>query len=441
MTVKHLGGNSTPMTVSTKQAQIAYWARTHPAEACVSFNHDLDEEWLREAFRLTRRDGAVGVDGMTKEEYGQNLAVNLRDLSDRARSGRYKAPPVKRGYVPKDGKEMRPIGMPAVEDKVLQRGVTMILEPLYETFFLDCSYGFRPKRSAHDALEMIWRTVSRMGGCWILDVDIRKFFDTLGHQHLRAILDQRIRDGVIRRLIDKWLKAGVWEDGIVNYPDQGTPQGGCISLMLSNIYLHTVLDEWFEYTIKLLLRGEAFLVRFTDDFVMGFADESDARRVMAVLPKRFDKFGLAIHPDKTHMVDFRAPHKNPDGKPGTFQFLGFTHHWGQSRRGMWVLKRKTAKQRVARTLKRMGEWCRKNRRMPMLFQQTRLNQKLRGHYAYFGITGNFRALWQIYQRISRIWHKWLARRTRGKAGMNWAKFESLTEVFPLAKPRIVHSYR
>lgn len=438
--MKHLGGNSTPMTVSTKQAQIAYWARTHPTEACVSFNHYLDEEWLKEAYRLTRRDGAVGVDGMTKEEYGQNLSVNLRDLSDRARSGRYEAPPVKRGYVPKDGKELRPIGMPAVEDKVLQRGVTMILEPLYETFFLDCSYGFRPKRSAHDALEAIWKTVSRMGGCWILDVDIRKFFDTLGHQHLRVILDQRIRDGVIRRLIDKWLKAGVWEDGLVSHPEQGTPQGGCISPMLSNIYLHTVLDDWFEYAIKPLLKGEAFLVRFADDFVMGFADESDARRVMAVLPKRFDKFGLAIHPDKTHLVDFRAPYRNPSERPGTFQFLGFTHYWGQSRRGAWVLKRKTAKQRVARTLKRVGEWCRRNRHMPMLFQQNRLNQKLRGHYAYFGITGNFRALWQVFQRTSRIWHKWLARRTRGKRGMSWERFESLAEIFPLAGPRIVHSY-
>lgn len=233
------------MTVSTRQAQIAYWAKMHPTEACVSFNHYLDEEWLNEAYRLTRRDGATGVDGITKQDYEQDLAANLHDLSDRARSGRYKAPPVKRGYVPKgNGTELRPIGMPAFEDKVLQRGVTMILEPLYEQDFWDCSYGFRPHRSAHDALETLWQNISGMGGCWILDVDIRKFFDTLGHQHLREILDQRIRDGVIRRLIDKWLKAGVWEDGHVSYPEQGTPQGGCISPMLSNIYLHTVLDEW-----------------------------------------------------------------------------------------------------------------------------------------------------------------------------------------------------
>ncbi|MEK7993682.1 MAG: group II intron reverse transcriptase/maturase [Planctomycetota bacterium] len=428
------------MTVSTRQAQIAYWAQKHPAEACVSLNHFLDEEWLQEAFRLTRRDGATGVDGITKQDYEQDLAANLRDLSDRARSGRYKAPPVKRGYVPKgDGEERRPIGMPAVEDKVLQRGVTMILEPLYEQDFLDCSYGFRPHRSAHDALETIWQNISRMGGCWILDVDIRKFFDTLGHQHLREILDQRIRDGVIRRLIDKWLKAGIWEDGQVSYSEQGTPQGGCISPMLSNIYLHTVLDEWFERTIKPLLRGKAFLVRFADDFVMGFAEETDARRVLAVLPKRFGKYGLAIHPDKTRLVDFRAPYKTPGKEPETFQFLGFTHYWGQSRRGTVVLKRKTAKQRVARTLKRLGEWCRRNRHLPLLFQQRKLNQKLRGHYAYFGITGNFRALWQVFQRTGRIWYTWLARRTRGGKGMNWERFASLAKIFPLALPRIVHS--
>lgn len=218
------------MTVSTKQERIAYRARTHPQEAFVSLSHNLTEEWLREAYHLTRKDGAVGIDGVTAQEYSERLDENLRRLSEQARSGRYKAPAVRRGYVPKPGKgEARPIGMPSFEDKVLQRGVGMVLEPIYEQDFRDCSYGFRPGRSPHQALEELRESIRKVGGCWILEVDIRKFFDTLDHQYLRDILERRIRDGVIRRLIDKWLKAGVWESGQVRYPERGTPQGGCMS--------------------------------------------------------------------------------------------------------------------------------------------------------------------------------------------------------------------
>jgi group II intron reverse transcriptase/maturase len=329
--------------------------------------------------------------------------------------------------------------MPAFEDKVLQRGAEMILEPIYEEDFLDCSYGFRPNRSAHEALEALWQAVREMNGCWILDVDIRKFFDTLVHRHLRRILDRRIRDGVIRRLIDQWLKAGVWEEGQISYPEQGTPQGGCVSPLLSNIYLHTVLDEWFEKEVKPRLSGRAFLIRFADDYVMGFEKESDARRVLAVLPKRFGKYGLNLHPDKTRWVDFRSPHRSQE--PGTFQFLGFTHYWGKSRRGYQVVRRKTAKERLARTLQRIEQWCKRNRHQPMPIQHRTLNQKLRGHYGYFGITGNFRALWKVHERVQRIWFRWLRRRTRGGKGMTWERFNELTHsIFSLAKPRIVHSY-
>lgn len=396
-----------------------------------------------EAYHRTRKDGAVGVDGMTGEEYAQSLEKNLVRLSDEARSGRYLAPPVRRGYVPKPGKsERRPIGMPAFEDKVLQRGVNMILEPIYEQDFLDCSYGFRPGRSAHQALEAIWQSVQKMGGCWLLEVDIRKFFDTLDHSCLREILDQRIRDGVIRRLLDKWLKAGVWENGEVSYPQQGTPQGGCISPMLSNIYLHTVLDEWFEKQIKPCLEGRAFLVRFADDFIIGFSSEKDARRVMSVLPKRFGKYGLTIHPDKTRLVDFRPSGGCSEGRgePGTFNFLGFTHHWGKSRNGRNIVVRRTAKDRLARSLMRIGEWCQRNRHRPMAEQHRDLNRKLMGHYAYFGITGNIRALNRIYQQTRRIWCKWLKRRTRGNQGMTWERFHVLTTSrFRLASPRIVYA--
>ena len=259
---------------------------------------------------------------------------------------------------------------------------------------------------------------------------------------MREILEQRVCDGVIRRLLGKWLQAGVWENGAVSYPEQGTPQGGCISPMLSNIYLHTVLDEWFERQIKPRLEGRAFLVRFADDFVIGFSSEKDARRVMAVLPKRFGKYGLNIHPDKTRLVDFRSPARRHggEGNPGTFDFLGFTHYWSKSRAGRDIVTRRTAKDRVARTLKRIGEWCQKHRHAPMPEQHRDLNRKLAGHYAYFGISGNYQALNRVYQQTHRVWCKWLRRRTRGNRGMTWEKFHVLTtSCFCLASPRIVHS--
>ena len=438
----HQQDNSALEAVSTKQERIAYRAKHHPQEAFTSLGHNLTRPWLQTAYHRTRKDGAVGIDGTTSQEYAKSLEENLERLSEQSRSGRYQAPPVRRGYVPKPGKrEARPIGIPAFEDKVLQRSVAMILEPIYEQDFLDCSYGFRPGRSAHQALEAIWQQSMRMGGCWLLEVDIRKFFDTLDHRHLREILDRRVRDGVIRRLIGKWLKAGVWEKGQVSYPEQGTPQGGCISPMLSNIYLHSVLDEWFEDQIKPLLEGRAFLVRFADDFVIGFSKERDARRVMAVLPKRFGKYGLTIHPDKTRLIDFRSPGKGRKGEPGTFDFLGFTHYWGQSRKGRDFIKRKTAKDRVARAVRNLGLWCRKYRHAPMIWQRRSLNRKLVGHYAYFGITGNIRMLNRVFHQARRIWCKWLRRRTRGNQGMTWERFEVLTKTcFPLATPRIVHSY-
>lgn len=431
------------MEMYTKQERIAYRARTHPQEAFVSIGHYLTREWLEAAYHRTRKDGAVGVDGVTAQAYEQNLDENLERLSNLARSGKYKAPPVRRSYVPKPGKkEVRPIGIPSFEDKVLQRGVAMILEPIYEQEFLDCSYGFRPGRLAHQALESIWQNIQKMNGCWLLDVDIRKFFDTLDHQHLREILDRRIRDGVLRRLISKWLKAGVWESGAVSYPDEGTPQGGCISPLLSNIYLHTVLDEWFESQIKPRLQGRAFLVRFADDFVIGFSHERDARRVKDVLPKRLSRFGLEVHPDKTRLVNFMPSSRHSRGESETFDFLGFTHYWGKSKRGNDTVKRKTAKDRMSRTLKAMKQYCQLNRNLKIPEQCKALNRKLVGHYSYFGITGNFRDINRVYQQTRRIWFKWLRRRTRGKkGGMTWPRFGVLeSTVFILKRPRIVHSY-
>ena len=333
--------NST--TVSTKQQRIATLAKQSSEMAFTSLAYLMDIEWLKEAYRRTRKDGAVGVDGVTAAGYEQDLKGNLQSLLDRAKSGTYKAPPVRRVHIPKDGSttETRPLGIPTLEDKLLQRAVVMLLEPIYEQDFLDCSYGFRPGRSAHDALESfrVQTMFYRPKGGTVLEVDIRKFFDHLDHQHLREFLRLRVRDGVLLRLIDKWLKAGVMEDGNVSYPDSGSPQGGVISPLLSNVFLHYVLDLWFEQDVKPCLRGDAFLIRYADDFVIEFRNHHDAKRVMEVIPKRFGKYGLTVYPTKTKLVPFRPPPSKvkdddePDDRPGTFDLLGFTHYWAVSLKG------------------------------------------------------------------------------------------------------------
>jgi group II intron reverse transcriptase/maturase len=409
-----------------------------PEAALRTLAHHMDAEWLKEAYRRTRKDGAVGVDGQAAQDYAENLEANLQSLLKRAKDGDpYKAPPVRRVFIPKVDGTQRPLGIPTFEDKVLQRAVVMLLEPLYEQDFLDCSYGFRPGRSAHQALEAIWHQTMAMGGGWLLDVDIRQYFDTLDHGCLREILDKRMRDGVVKRLIGKWLNAGVLDQGCITHPETGTPQGGVISPLLANIYLHEVLDVWFEREVKPRLRGRAFLVRYADDFVMGFALEADARRVLEVLPKRFEKFGLKIHPDKTRLVEFRMPKepRDPGGGPGSFDFLGFTHYWGKSLKGAWVVKRKTSKKRFSRAIKVLGDWFRKNRHVRILEQHKTLRQKLIGHYNYYGITGNFRCLGNFRYQAMCLWKKWLGRRSQ-RAVLSWKAFYNLLDRFPLPQPKL-----
>ena len=296
-------------TVSTKQQRVATLAKQSPQMGFTSLAYLMDIDWLLEAYRRIRKDAAAGVDGVTATDYEANLEGNLQALLDRTKAGTYRAPPVRRVHIPKgdSAKDTRPIGIPTLEDKILQRAVVMLLEPIYEQDFYDCSFGFRTGRSAHQALEALRNQTMDSHGGWILEVDIQKFFDTLDHAHLRAFLKQRVRDGVLLRLIDKWLQAGVMEDGAVTTPEAGSPQGGVISPLLSNVYLHYVLDEWFEKEVKPRLRGQAFLIRYADDFVMGFTQEEDAKRVQAVLPQRLGKYGLAIHPEKTRLVPFRRP--------------------------------------------------------------------------------------------------------------------------------------
>jgi group II intron reverse transcriptase/maturase len=407
----------------------------------------MDIAWMQIALARTRRDGAVGVDGLSIEDYvGDHLQVWLADLLERAKAGTYQAPPVRRVHIPKGtGGDTRPIGIPTFEDKVLQRAVVMVLELIYEQDFLDCSYGFRPRRSAHQALAAVWKQTMDLGGCWIVEVDIRKFFDTLDHAQLRELLAQRVQDGVLLRLIGKWLNAGVLEDGSLTFPETGTPQGGVISPLLANVYLHYVLDVWFEREVKPRLQGRAFLVRYADDFVMGFACEEDARRVLEVLPKRFGKYGLALHPDKTRLVPFRRPSQPPSGRasngdsqPGAFDLLGFTHYWGRSRKGTWVVKRKTAQGRLSRALKTIAQWCRLHRHDPIGDQHRTLSQKLRGHYAYYGITGNGSAIQRFRDAVVRTWKKWLARRRR-RGFLSWGTFGWLLKRWVLPPAIVVHS--
>ena len=398
----------------------------------------IDLEWLREAYRCTRKDGAAGVDEVTAEEYEKDLEGNLQSLLDRFKSGRYHAPPVKRAYIAKGDGAVRPIGIPALEDKILQRAVVMVLTPLYEQDFLDCSYGFRPGRSAHQALEALRREVMRRGGCWVLEVDIRSYFDTVEHEHLREFLKKRVRDGVILRTIGKWLKAGVMEDGAIPYPREGTPQGGVISPLISNIYLHEVLDVWFEREVRPRLDGEAVLIRFADDYVILFAHERDARRVQAVLPKRFGKYGLALHEEKSRLVDFRRPPRK-GGKSATLDFLGFTHYWGVSQKGNRVVQRKTAKKKLKQAVRRVYQWCRVNRHRPVKEQWESLSRKMLGHYGFYGITFNGRSLNRFAQQVRRAWRKWLNRRSRDK-DMPWDRFRRLLKRYPLPRPRIVHTF-
>jgi group II intron reverse transcriptase/maturase len=431
--------NST--TVSTKQERIAALAKQSPQMAFTSLAYLMDIDWLKEAYQRTRKDGAAGVDGMTAEEYERELEGNLQRLLDRAKSGSYQAPPVRRVHIPKGGSmtETRPIGIPTLEDKILQRAIVMLLEPIYEQDFRDCSYGFRPRRSAHQALEFFRNQLMDSRGGWVLEVDIRKFFDNLDHGHLRQFLQLRVRDGVLLRLIGKWLKAGVMEEGCVSYPDAGSPQGGVVSPLLSNVFLHYVLDLWFEQEVRPRLQRPACLVRYADDFVIGFRDPHDAKRVMEVLPKRFGRYGLTIHPDKTRLVPFRPPPLATGGqgdseRPGTFNLLGFTHYWGRSQRGYWVIKQKAAADRFSRAVRSIDCRCRDHRHWSLREQQQKLSEKLRGHYAYYGVTGNSAALSRFLFAVKTCWRKWLQRRNRLRS-LTWAVFYRLLERYPLAPVR------
>jgi RNA-directed DNA polymerase len=334
--------------------------------------------------------------------------------------------------------------MPTLEDKVLQRAVAMLLEPIYEQDFKCFSYGFRPGRSAHEALACTRSQCMTHRIKWILDVDVRKYFDTLKHAVLGALLDLRVREGVIRRLMGKGLHAGVLDRGQLSYPEEGTPQGGVISPRLANSYLHYVLDGWYLESVKPHMKGRTLLVRFADDFILGFENQADAEKVYAVLFRRFEKYGLQLHAEKTRLVAFGQPTDsagNSGGEgtpPGTFDFLGFTHYWDKTRKGRWVIRRQTSRKRFSRSLKAINQGCRKNLHEPLRVQVEALGRKRKGHFGYYGITGNYDALARYRWEVVRVWRKWLARRGDPQ-GMPWARLNRLLQFYDLPAARVVHS--
>src|SRR5262252_3060845 len=411
--------------------------RREPEGRLHALAHLIDGPALKRAYRRQRSDAAVGVDGVTKEAYGQPLEANLQDLHARLKEQRYRHQPIRRVHIPKAPGKTRPIGISAFEDKVVQDAVREVLEAIYEQDFLECSYGFRPGRSAHDAVRTLKRIVDRGEVRWILEADIVSFFDSVDRTELKKMLEVRVADGSLLRLIGKCLHVGVLDGEEMIEPELGTAQGSVLSPLLGNVYLHYVLDRWFETEVKPRLQGKATLIRYCDDFIIGFEREDDARRVLAVLEKRLGRFGLTLHPDKTRLLPFgRPPLAQQSGKgPATFDFLGFTFYWARSRKGYWRMGCKTRRASLRRATQAIYDWCRRHRHQPVEAQHAALGRRLRGHFNYFGVSGNFRSLQRLVEATKRAWYKWLCRRSQRKR-LNWKRFTDLLRQRPLPRPRI-----
>jgi len=423
--------------MSPKLLEVRERAKRDPQMRFFSLAHLIDEVMLKAAYGRIRKGAAVGVDGITKEQYGERLNDNVRDLHQRMRTKTYRHKPIRRVHIPKERGKTRPIGISSMEDKLVQDALREVLQAVYEPIFLECSYGFRPGRSAHDALRALHRVLMQEETSWVLEADIRSFFDSVDRKMLMEMLQKRVADTSLLRLVGKCLHVGVLdgEDDIT--PTEGTVQGSVLSPLLGNVYLHNVLDEWFEHVVRPRLRGKACLVRYADDFVIAFEMEDDAKRVMGVLGRRFERFGLALHPDKTRLLPFGRPSSGqPGGKgPATFDFLGFTHFWRRSRKGFWVPGHKTRKARLQRAIMAVADWCRRHRHDSVKEQHAALTRKLVGHFNYFGIEDNRRALAKLIWWAERVWRKWLDRRSQ-RAHMTWTRFKRLLRAFPLPQPRV-----
>jgi group II intron reverse transcriptase/maturase len=437
-----LGDTSSPTEamsnhVKTIQHRIATLAEYHAKEGLSSIHHHLDKWWLAETYRELKPNKAPGLDGVSKAEYGVGLSQRLEDLVNRVRKREYRAPNIKRVMIPKGNGEFRPLGLLNMEDKVLQKGFVMLVEPVFEREFYDFSYGFRPGRSPHQALGALRRYVGEQGLYWVIDLDLRKYFDTIPHLQLREMFSRRIRDGVLNRLVLGWLKAGVLHEGKVTISEEGTPQGGIVSPLLSNLYLHEALDHWFVQEVQPRLKGAAQMVRFADDAVLCFQRKEDAQQVLEELGKRMTEYGLKLHPEKTKLVDFRPPDWGQSKGHGSLNFLGFCFYWARTRNGRAVVKLKTARDRLTRKIKETGEWLRDNRHEPVAEQHAQLSAKIRGHLQYYGVSFNSRSLGNFVWEVTRRWRRWLARRG-GKRYWSWERMKSFLVTYPLPQPRIVH---
>src|SRR3984893_7229638 len=429
--------------MSTKLDRLSELAKEDRKRQFFSIAHLITPEALYAAFRDLRKEASAGVDGVTHEEYEKDAARNIQHLHQRLKDGRYQAQPLRRVYIPKEDGKQRPISIPSLEDKIVQKAMVEVLNAIYEQDFLDCSYGFRPGRGPHQALDEVRRVICTRPTGWILEIDITAYFDSIVREQLMEMVEKRISDGSVLRLIRKWIKVGVIEEGRLLVSETGTGQGQTISPLLANICLHYVLDEWFEEVGKPRLRGEAHEIRFADDAVLCFQYREDAEKVLSVLTKRFAKYGLTLHPEKTRLLEFgreAVEHAKRQGKkPGTFDFLGLTHICVRSRRGKFTVHVRTMRKRLRRGLKAVAQWCQEHMHDPVDAQQKTLNAKLRGHYQYYGRPTNYRGICKFYRKVRYIWRTWLSRRTRG-AKMTWVKYEGLLRQLPLSPPRIMHSW-
>jgi group II intron reverse transcriptase/maturase len=417
--------------------KVAERAKREPEGRFHSLAHLIDGGALTRAYNRLRKNAAVGVDGITKEGYGQALEENLRDLCQRLKTKRYRHQPIRRVHIPKGKGKTRPIGISTIEDKIVQGALLEVLEAIYEQDFLDCSYGFRPGRSAHDALRALNRSVHDGDVNWILEVDILSFFDSVDRTQLTKMLQKRVVDGSMLRLVGKCLHVGVLDREEYSEPSQGTTQGSILSPLLGNIFLHYVLDLWFETEVKPRLGGKAILTRYVDDLTFAFEREDDARRVAKVLPQRLQRFGLQLHPAKTRLLPFQRPLKGQKaGKgPATFDFLGFTLYWRRTRSGRWEMWCKTRGARLARAIQAVYDWCRRHRHRPVKEQHAALCRRIQGHFNYFGVNGNIDRLVVLVERVKRAWFKWLNRRSQ-RSRLTWERFNNFLKDFPLPRPRV-----
>ena len=428
----------------TKLSLITGHAQRDHALKFISLAHLLDAEYLRDCYRSLNRNRAVGIDSISWEEYGANLDDNLSHLVSRLKRKRYKPLPARRVYIPKNDKETRPLGISALENKIVERGVTWILESIYEQDFLDCSYGFRPKRGCHQALKQLNDLIMFQPVSHIVEADIKGFFDSVDHDKLMDFIRIRIMDTTLLSLIGKFLKAGYIDEGQLVRPDKGTPQGSILSPMLANIFLHYVLDGWFETTVKNHARGFCELVRYADDFVCGVRYADDAERIEQALKNRFSKYGLEIHPTKSRKLSFgrfeRDNAEKQNRQPNTFDFLGLTHYCDVSRKGHFKLGRKTSRKKFTAKCREMNDWLRAIRnRFKTKDWWKILAAKLRGHFQYYGVSENYLSVMKFYKLTVKMVRKWLNRRSQ-KRKMSWDKFTAYLEHYPLPKPKIVHRF-